>query len=295
LKVEIECLSCIIHRGYLEIAEATENPDLQFKAASELLEYLAKEFNPNGVAAILGTTRDRIIKRISGKLDIYAEKKRVSNQVALDLLPSLENMIKNETSQEKRFRKVCLIAIVGNIIEFDIPGHEVNFGELKQLTRSAEEDLAVDDIFEIYETAKKANKILFLTDNAGEIAFDKLLIDELKRLGAKVIVAVKGGPILNDATLEDAEAVNMYEIADAVITTGADAVGLPLPEERSEEFVKAYEEADFVVAKGMGYAETLTEIDLKQPHALLLRTKCNPVARHFGVKRDKNVAKLMKP
>jgi len=256
---------------------------------------MTKEFNPNAVAAILGTMRDRIIKQISGNLDIYARKKRVSNQVALDLLPSLENMVKKETFQEKRFRKALLVAIVGNIIEFDIPGHEVNFDELKQLIANAEKDLAVDDVFEIYNEAKKANKILFLTDNAGEIAFDKLLIGELKGLGAKVIVVVKGGPILNDATLEDASAVSIYEVADAVITTGADAVGLPLPEERSEEFAKAYEEADFVIAKGMGYAETLTEVELKQPHALLLRTKCNPVARHFGVRRDKNVAKFMKP
>lgn len=284
-----------MHRGCLEIAEATKNLDLQFKAASALLEYMTKEFNPNAVAAILGTMRDRIIKQISGNLDIYARKKRVSNQVALDLLPSLENMVKKETFQEKRFRKALLVAIVGNIIEFDIPGHEVNFDELKQLIANAEKDLAVDDVFEIYNEAKKANKILFLTDNAGEIAFDKLLIGELKGLGAKVIVVVKGGPILNDATLEDASAVSIYEVADAVITTGADAVGLPLPEERSEEFAKAYEEADFVIAKGMGYAETLTEVELKQPHALLLRTKCNPVATHFGVRRDKNVAKFMKP
>jgi len=284
-----------MHRGYLEIAEATKNPDLQFKAASELLEYMAKEFNPNAVAAILGTMRDRIIKQISGNLDIYARKKRASNQVALDLFLSLENMVKKETSQEKRFRKACLVAIVGNIIEFDIPGHEVNFDELKQLVANAEKDLAVDEIYEIYEEARKANNILFLTDNAGEIVFDKLLIGELKEFGAKIIVVVKGGPILNDATLEDASTVSIYEIADAVITTGADAVGLPLPEERSKEFVKAYKEADFVIAKGMGYAETLTEVELKQPHALLLRTKCNPVATHFGVRRNKNVAKFMKP
>ena len=74
MKVEIECLSCIIHRGYLEIAEATSQPDLQFKAAKSLLEYLAKEFNPEGVAAIIGTMRDRIIMRITGNLDIYVEK-----------------------------------------------------------------------------------------------------------------------------------------------------------------------------------------------------------------------------
>lgn len=295
MKVEIECLSCIIHRGYLEIAEATKNPDLQFKAASALLEYMAKEFKPDAVAAFLGTTRDRIIKRISGNPDVYAAKKRESNQAALELLPSLKKMIEKERSSEERFRKTCLAAIVGNIIEFDIPEHEVDFDQLDQLIADAEKELVIDDVSKIYEEAKKASNILYLIDNAGEIVLDKLLVRELKQLGAKVIVVVKGGPILNDATLEDAEAVGMYELADATITTGTDAVGLPLPEERSREFIKAYDEADFVVAKGMGFAETLTESKLRQPHAFLLRTKCNPVARYYGVARGKNVAKLVKP
>jgi len=258
LKVEIECLSCIIHRGYLEIAEATKNPDLQFKAASALLEYMAKEFRPDAVAAFLGTTRDRMIKQISGNPDVYAAKKRESNQVALELLPSLRGMIEKERSSEERFRKACLAAIVGNIIEFDIPEHEVDFDQLDQLIADAEKELVIDDISKIYEEAKKASNILYLIDNAGEIALDKLLVSELKQLGAKVIVVVKGGPILNDATLEDAKAVGMYELADATITTGADAVGLPLPDERSGEFIKAYDETDFVVAKGMGFAETLS-------------------------------------
>jgi len=239
--------------------------------------------------------RDRIIKKVSGNLDVYAEKKNASNQIALALLPPLKKMIEKEPTQEGKFRKACLATIVGNIIEFDIPGHDVNLDQIGQLISDAEKDLAVDDISEILKEAKRAKKILYLTDNAGEIAFDKLLVAELKKIGAKVIVAVKGGPILNDATLNDAKAVSMYEVADEVITTGTDAVGLPLPEEQSEEFIKAYDNADIVLAKGMGYAETLTEIKLKKPHAFLLRTKCNPVARHFGVERGKNIAKLVKP
>jgi uncharacterized protein with ATP-grasp and redox domains len=291
----MECFSCIIHRGYSQITKATNNTELQFKTASALLELMAKEFKPDAVAAILGTTRDRLIKRISGNLDVYAEMKRTSNESALKLFPSLKKMIEKEPSPKDRFRKACLVAIVGNIIEFDIPHHTVDFDQLIAAIEAAEKDLAIDEISRIYDSAEKAKSILFLTDNAGEIVFDKLLIIELKQLGAKVVVAVKGGPILNDATLDDAEAVGMYKIADQVITTGADAVGLPLPDEQSQEFVKTYEHADLVIAKGMGYAETLTEITLRQPHALLLRTKCNPVARHFGVKRDKNVAKLFTP
>jgi uncharacterized protein with ATP-grasp and redox domains len=131
-----------------------------------------------------------------------------------------------------------------------------------------------------------------LTDNAGEIVFDSLLVEQMKNMGLTVIAAVKGGPIINDALLEDAEVSGMSKIADKVITTGVDAVGLAL-DEVSAEFLDAYNSVDLVFAKGMGYAETLTEYKLKKPHVLLFRTKCNPVANYFGVAREKNVAKLM--
>ncbi|MEM0313980.1 MAG: ARMT1-like domain-containing protein, partial [Candidatus Bathyarchaeia archaeon] len=116
-------------------------------------------------------------------------------------------------------------------------------------------------------------------------------VEQLKNMGLCVYVAVKGGPVINDATMEDAEASNMIKIADKVITTGTDAVGLIL-DEVSPEFLSIYESADLVIAKGMGYAETLTEYRLKKPHALLFRSKCEPVANFFGVFRDRNVAKL---
>jgi uncharacterized protein with ATP-grasp and redox domains len=295
VKVELECFSCLIHRGYLEIAEATRNPVLQFKAASALLDCMSKEFKPGAVAAVLGTMRDRIVKQITGNVDVYRERKRLSNQKALEILPSVKELVEEQPSSRARFREACLAAIVGNVIEFDIPQHKVSFSDMAQLFADAEKDLAIDDINMICQEVETSKEILFLTDNAGEIVFDKILVGELKRLGRKVTVAVKGGPILNDATLEDARLASLHHVADRIITTGADAVGMPLPEERSREFAEAYQSADLVIAKGMGYAETLTETALKQPHAFLLRTKCNPVASHFGVQRGKNVAKLVRP
>jgi uncharacterized protein with ATP-grasp and redox domains len=76
------------------------------------------------------------------------------------------------------------------------------------------------------------------------------------------------------------------------MTTGSDSVGLFL-NECSKEFKELYNTVDFVIAKGMGYAETLTEITLSVPHALLLRSKCSTIANHFGVETGKNIAKLL--
>jgi uncharacterized protein with ATP-grasp and redox domains len=292
LKVEAECAACIISRAAAEAMEATTNPALRFRAMTEVIRFLNKEFKPTAVPADLGTKRDRIIKWVSGNEDPYKRNKRISNEKALKILPFARKIVEEGYAQEDRFKRAVLCSIVGNVIEFDIPGHKFTFGGIRKLFRNAAKDLAIDDTGKIYELAKKATTILYLTDNAGEIVFDTLLVEQLKNMGVKVVVAVKEKPVINDATLEDAEVSGMKKIADKVITTGTDAVGLAI-NEVSKEFLEAYNAVDLVFAKGMGYAETLTEYKLKKPHALFFRAKCNPVANFFAVAREKNVAKLM--
>ena len=290
--MELRCIACILNRGYLQIQEAIEDESIRFKTLSLILNFLVAEFKPTSNPAYLGTKRDQIIKKITGNSDPYLQKKKLSNQKALEILPVIKKLISQELSSSSKFRKACLSAIVGNIIEFNLPENPFEFNDLKNLIQEAEKDLAIDDIDLIFEEAKKAKTVLYLTDNAGEIAFDMLLVDELKKLGAKVIVAVKSGPILNDATIEDAQYVGMDKVADKLITTGSDFVGL-FPQDCSEDFINIYYSIDFVIAKGMGHAETITGLDLSVPHALLLRTKCCTVANHFNVSTGKNLAKLL--
>jgi uncharacterized protein with ATP-grasp and redox domains len=292
LKVEAECAACIISRGAAEVKEATTNPALRFRAMMELLHLLNKEFKPSAVPADLGTKRDRLIKRVTGNNDPYKRNKRICNENALKLLPYARKLVEEGYTQQDRFKRACLCAIIGNIMEFDIPGHKFTFSGLRKSLKEAGKDLVIDDIGKIYEVAENSRLVLYLTDNAGEIVFDTLLVEQLKNMGLTVIVAVKGAPVINDATLEDVEISGMGKIADKVITTGTDAVGLS-PKEVSAEFQNVYDSVDMVFAKGMGYAETLTEYKLPKPHALLFRTKCDPVANFFAVPREKNVAKLM--
>ena len=292
MKVKVECAPCLVHRGYMEIMEATSNSSLQFEAMSALTRLLHREFKPNAVPALLGTERDRLVKKVTGNSDPYREKKRLSNEKALEILPEAKRLIENESSQRKRFRKACLSSIVGNVIEFDILNYAFNFENIKMLIQRAEQELAIDEVKKFFDLAKKSREILYLADNAGEIALDTLLVHELKKLGAEVKVAVKGKPIVNDATMDDAKTVGMHKVADKVVSTGTDTVGLIL-EECSKRFLTFYESADFVVSKGMGHAETLTELNLKTPHVLLLRTKCNPVANFFGALKERNIAKVM--
>ncbi len=259
---------------------------------AEIIKLLNREFRPTAVAADLGTKRDRLIKQLTSNSDPYKRSKNISNAHAMRLLPKAKKFVDEGYTQQDRFKKACLCAMVGNIMEFDIPGHTFNFAALAKSLREAAKDLVIDDIDKAYELSKKARSVLFLADNAGEIVFDTLLVEQLKNMGLKVTYAVKGGPILNDATMEDVTFSGMDKLADDIVTTGTDAVGLLL-KEVSPEFMKVYNAAELVFAKGMGYAETLTEYKLTKPHFLLFRTKCNPVANYFCAPRHKNIAKLM--
>ncbi|HIJ08055.1 TPA: DUF89 family protein [Candidatus Bathyarchaeota archaeon] len=292
MKVEAECASCLLSRAMAETYQATTNPALRFRCMAEVMKLLNREFRPTSVPADLGTKRDRTIKRLTSNPDPYARSKKISNQRAIKLLPSAKKFVESGLNQRERFRKACLCAIVGNIMEFDIPGHNFTFSSLTKSLKAAPKDLIVDDIDKAYELTKKARSVLFLADNAGEIVFDTLLAEQLKNMGLTVTYVVKGGPVLNDATMEDVDLSGIRVLADKICTTGTDAVGL-LRKEVSPEFLKLYEDAELVFAKGMGYAETLTELKLLKPHFLLFRTKCTPVANFFCVPREKNIAKLM--
>jgi uncharacterized protein with ATP-grasp and redox domains len=292
LKVEVDCAACLLSRAVAEINEATANPALRFRAVNEIVKLLAREFKPTAVPAFLGTSRDRLIKRLTGNPDPYKRSKRIGNETALRLLPYAQKLVDEGYTQQDRFKRACLCAIVGNTMELDIPGHKYTSSTMRRDFREAAKDLVVDDVEKAYGLAKNAKSVLYLADNAGEIVFDTLLVRQLKNMGLTVTFAVKGAPVLNDATWDDVKFSGMDEIADTVVTTGTDAVGLAI-NEVSSEFLEAYESAELVFAKGMGYAETLTEYALKKPHFLMFRTKCSPVANYFCVARGKNVAKMM--
>lgn len=123
----------------------------------------------------------------------------------------------------------------------------------------------------------EAQRILYLADNAGEIAFDRLLIEQIGP--ARVTVAVRGGPVINDATITDARAVGLHEIVE-IIENGSDAPGTLL-DDCSQEFKWRFAEADLILAKGQGNFEALSD----EPHNIffLLKAKCAVIAAHAGV------------
>ena len=268
---------------------STDDEETRREAMIALLQLMGEEFNEETVPSVLGAERCRLIARITGCMDPYKERKVLENQGALEILPGLEKILA-ETPDSEKLRTAAKMACLGNVIDYDVPG---NNADLSDALKFLEVPLYIDDTDKLKALSKKGTNLLFLTDNAGEVALDTLLVKELRRLGAHVTVAVKDGPpSLNDALMEDALMVGMDKAADKLITTGAKAIGVRL-DESPQWFIDIYNGADVIVAKGMANWETMTETPAPASTIYLYRTKCEPVAKAVGAPEGESIAFLV--
>lgn len=293
MKVSLECAHCLLERAINQVRLATDDPELQMEVITAMTKFLGENFDSESVPSFIGTDRDLLVQKMTGK-DPYKDLKHESNIMALNILPELLQLVDEAEDPQSMFRTATLTAAAANAIEFDVSGREFSLDELRHILDNVESDLAVDQVDEFRKLCETAKEVLFLHDNAGEVVLDMILIREIKRLGPKVIAAVKGGPILNDATMVDAEEVHLGDYADEVIDTGAPAIGVNF-ERNSKEFLDVFHSAEVIVAKGMGNFESLTEYEPNAPTVHIMRTKCNPVAKHVGVPKNKNVVMIRYP
>lgn len=292
MKVEAECLPCLLERGYKEASYLTEDESLRIEALRRVLEMLAENFRPEAYPAKLGTLRDRIIRSFFNGRDPYAGMKKESNRLALSLLPEAEAYVSKAEDARGRFRRACLVAALANALEFDVKDYDFNLEGFKLSLEDAA--FSLDMVEEAYRLVKGGGPLLYLADNAGEIVLDRVLVETLRRdFGAEVTLVVKGSPVLNDATLEDAEASGMAQAASRIETIG-DTVGL-IWDEAPENVKSDMKQARLIIAKGMGNYEALTELEganLGLKVFFLLKAKCGPVARSLGVEKGSLVAML---
>ena len=288
MKVGARCGYCILHRGYRMIQRSTDDEAVRVEAMAGLLQFLGKNYRPDAVPSYIGAERCRVIRRLTGCVDPYEGMKREADMKALQLLPRMEDYVDSFPPAE-RFRAACRVACIGNVIEYDVPDHN---DDIEEALKGLDEGFYIDDTDELKALLGRGMEVLLITDNAGEIAFDRLVVRELRRLGCRVTVSVKDGPALNDALMGDAEAVGMIGEADEVITTGSDGLGVRL-EECSDEFKANFFGVDAIIAKGMANWETLTEVPAPCPLMYITRTKCEPVAWTVGAPLNVSVAKLV--
>jgi len=265
----LDCYPCFLRQA-LDAARIAGADERQQEAVLDSVLDVLRCVEPSSTPPEIGDQVHRIVRQQVSNGDPYRLVKESSTRQALALYPRLKALLAEAgDSLEMAVR----LSIAGNIIDLG-PAREYDLWGAVE--RVLDQPFAIDDGAALREALSGAGQVLYLADNAGETVFDRLLIETLD---VPVVYAAKGGPILNDATREDALAAGVGRVAE-VISTGSDAPGTIL-DRCSEEFRWLYDEAEMVIAKGQANYETLSEEGPKV--FFLLQAKCPIIARDVGV------------
>lgn len=287
MKISPLCPSCLLNRVYYEARLVTDDEDVISKCVEESLSILAENYPLKPVNAHLATRIHRRVYEILGVEDPYAEVKAKANEIGRQALSYAEKVVEKS---DNPFKAAVIVSIVGNNFDYGVQGHSVREDDFVEfLSRKIEEGLVIDHTDRLKELC--SGNVVYLTDNAGEIFFDTILMKEVKKMAERLSVVVRGRAIISDATLKDARLAGVDRIADEVLTNGKGAIGI-IMEELPAETAERLEEADIIIAKGMANYECLSEGNIK-PIAFLLTAKCEPVAKDIGVNVGDMVAKVV--
>jgi len=273
MKTYLDCLPCFLSQTLKTSRIATTEEKIQREILDRVMGKLIKlplDTSPPQIAQVVYRT----IKAVTGNGDPYSAIKKRQNELALSFYPEFKEMTR--TSKDPLLFAIKL-AIAGNIIDLGVQREVIDLkGEIFEALSSP---LSLNDYDAFKKSINNSKLILYLGDNAGEIVFDRILIEELNKIDKlKIIFAVREKPIINDATLEDAKFVGIDKQAE-VISNGSDAPATILGE-CSTGFTNLFQRADMVIAKGQGNYESLG--DENKNIFFLLKVKCPVVANHLN-------------
>ncbi len=268
MKTQYECLPCFVRQAI----NASDFLDLDETTTEKVLKKVFKllsEFDFSKAPGVMGGDIHRVIREVTGNMDPYGNIKKKYNNFALDLYPQL---LKKVQESENPVDKAIRYAIAGNIIDFGVLDKVSDERVLESIRETEIAEIDIKLVKKFISDAEAAESIMYICDNSGEIVFDKFLLDLLPH--EKITVVVKGGPVINDAILEDAEMANITK-KYRVIDTGCDYPGVVL-EHSSPEFIKEFNKAEMIISKGQANFECMNEF--KRDIYFLLRVKCPAIA-----------------
>ena len=255
---------------------STDDEKLKFELMEHSMRHMARNFNEFAQPNKIATEVNQYIKQQTNCEDAYFKQKELSNEIALSLLPEVNEILKNDDSLETYVKA----SIVGNILDFGVYNIHTDFKAL--IKENLGRNLSINDIDELENALNAHDKVLYIVDNAGEIVFDRLLIEKIKGYGVDVTVAVISSPIVNDAGRKEAIEAGLDELAE-IVDVGSDMGGI-VEEMFSDDFREIFKKSNFIISKGMANYEGLTEMDLNGKDVFaLLCTKCNPISKNLSV------------
>lgn len=276
MKISYECGPCFLRQAREAMDLSTDDETLKMEIMEEIFQFLSQNFKLGANSNSTGSAMHELIRQKTGCRDPYYKEKIEGNEIALKYLPEVKKILEDDDSLENYVK----IAIIGNILDF---GAFTLDDDIESVIKSSlKKDLVVKDIEEFEKSLKSHDKVLYLVDNTGEIVFDKLLLSKIRGYGLDITIAVKSEPVLNDACMPEALDAGLDEFGE-IVEIGCATVGY-VDSEISDEFREIYNDHEFIISKGMGNYEGLTEIDLSDKDIyFLLCAKCNTISRDIGV------------
>ncbi len=275
MKTFLDCVPCIVRQTLDSVRLVSSDEAFHEKVLREVLQ-AAAEIDLHQTPPEMAQWIHRRIREQIGQDDPYRQIKDRFNRMAMELYPTLREWVEKSANQ---METAVRLAIAGNVIDFGVNG-QLGEAEVHQSVTHAMSATLDANVEEFSRALSEARQILYLTDNAGEIVFDRLLIERLPP--DNVTVAVRGFPVINDATMTDAEYAGITALVK-VIDNGSDAPGTILGD-CSKGFLERFNKADLIIAKGQGNYETLSVVD--KDIYFLLKAKCPVIARDIGCQMD---------
>lgn len=272
MKTYLDCIPCFVRQALDAARHARMDAIQQEYLIRRVLQEISL-MRLNESPPVMGSKIYALIRELSGERDPYELIKDRSNAYALELFPNLHEEV---VSSENPFETALRFAMAGNVIDFGAASTVSDEMILQTLKNAREAALPEDSIREFRNTAGKAASILYIGDNAGEIVFDRLLLEQLPT--ERVTFVVRGEPVINDATITNADRAGIMKIVN-VIDSGSAAPGILL-DDCSAGFRRAFYDSDLIIAKGQGNYESLSEADANI--TFLLMAKCPVIARDIG-------------
>ncbi len=279
MRTHFDCIPCAIRQVLDSIRMVTDDEAMHEKVLRKALG-LWHDMDMRESPPAVARKVHRMLREMTGVADPYLEVKQRYNRLAMEMVDDLEETV---ASSADRMETAVRLAIAGNIIDFGVNSDVDESVVEGTIARSLTDPLDLEALIEFKVAIAEATEILYLGDNAGEIVFDRLLIEQMPR--QKVTFVVRGAPILNDVLMADAEMVGVTDLVE-VIDNGADAPGTIL-DICSKAFRKRFEKADLIISKGQGNFETLNEC--QRDIFFLLRPKCAVLARHLDCELGRQV------
>ncbi len=272
MHTHLDCIPCFFRQA-LSAARMASGDTAVHERVLRAVAAAVGRMDLSDVPPRMGQLIHREVRAETGDPDPYAQVKREFNELALSLLPRLREIV---AASGDPFTTALKLAAAGNIIDFG-GGRKVEPGDVEtSITSALDSELGARSVDALRTALDADSRVLYVADNAGEIVFDRVLIELIGP--ERVTLAVRGGPVINDATSEDAEVVGLTDLVP-VLSNGSDAPGTVLAE-CSTRFLRAFESADVVLAKGQGNYETLS--DAGRQVFMLFKVKCAVVAEDCG-------------